>query len=222
MLRFVTVLYIVFFLMIVGGVDSLAKNLKIEKSYESVDAFVGSFGDSTVSEGELSFGDINGDGIEDAVLVIHYLGDEQWLNSRQLFFLKGVPNNQYSILASSKKSLTPGMGCCWLESIEVVEGSVEVQNWAKTHCGIEIATHVFRPYQNTFQIVQARIMFLSTCGNQDETYEREIDFTKGEIKHIKVKDANIKKWKTEIEKKVLILEDYDFMNFFGLPELSIE
>ena len=88
-------------------------------------------------------GDLNGDGAEDWVGVIHGQPADE-APTYQLFVLVRDAAGGYRIAEKTQKAEIPGMGCCWLEDLTIRRGSIFIQNNAKTASTMEAATHQFK------------------------------------------------------------------------------
>lgn len=190
------------------------------KEFKSLQEFIHSTGGSNVSEGESAHGDINGDGIKDAILIIYYPGNELFEDSyRQLFVFIRKKNNMLSLVSSSQKSLTKIGSCCWVETLDIRNGTIVIKTMGAFH-GSEIASHVFEPYQTTYRLKSNDYYYYQTCCDEqsDVSHEKIVDFIKGEIKHIKNEGKNRKEWKTTFKQTLFTMEDYDFSTAFGIPQ----
>ena len=121
-------------------------SIAAQADFSSIDAYLKS---TLKGEDRLSIqakGDLNGDGRVDWAGVIR----GQQVDSSptyQLHVLLRLRQGGYHVAVKSKEEEIPGMGCCWLENLEIRRSSIYIQNNAKTVSIMEAVTHQFKLYQ---------------------------------------------------------------------------
>lgn len=119
-----------------------------QRDFSSIDAFKKATlkGEDSVSQ-EAS-GDLNGDSLEDWAGVVHRQKQDASPTS-QLYVLIKTAQRGYRVAETSKEAEIPGMGCCWVENLEIRRSSIYIQNNAKTASTMEAATHQFKLYNGS-------------------------------------------------------------------------
>ena len=127
-----------------------------QDTFPGIDAFL----KATLKDGDRlsaeAKGDLNGDGTEDWVGVIHSQPVDA-TQTYQLFVVVRASDGAYRITVKTEKAEIPGMGCCWMEDLTIRRGSIYVQNNAKTASTMEAATHQFKLHRGDWRLVGARI-----------------------------------------------------------------
>jgi hypothetical protein len=181
--------------------------------FSSTDAFL----KATLESGdELSLearGDLNGDGLEDWAGVIH----RQKANpppTAQLYVLLRLRQGGYRVVEKSKEASVAGMGCCWVENLEISRSSVYIQSNAKTAVSMEAATHQFKLYQGEWRLIGVRVYLIDF--HTDVSTETDMNLLTGSVIEKRQKGEN--KPTTRRRRKqfaTYLLKDFDFYNGFG-------
>jgi len=187
-------------------------------NYDSAEDFLISIPHARSNDSSLAEGDLNGDSLKDLAIVVQS-EPKEFERYNQLHILTQDKSGKFTLAASSKKSPIAGMGCCWLDSVEIRNGSIYLQNNAKTSCEMEAATHQFKLYKNTWRLIGLKISNYQHCEDPQIMQVRDINILTGKIIDSEKQDDNPAKYehKVFIPKKIL-LKDYDFFNGFGAPE----
>lgn len=117
-----------------------------QKNFSTLDAFKESVGGGKDSITVEATGDLNGDNLEDWAGVVHR---EKRDASRtyQLYVLLRQTQGSYQVAQTSREEEISGMGCCWVEDLQISHGSIHIQNNAKTAATMEAARHQFKLYK---------------------------------------------------------------------------
>lgn len=160
-------------------------------------------------------GDLNGDGLADWAGVIHRARPD-FGSTDQLYVLLRVAPSGYRLAEKSTEAEIPGMGCCWLEDLSIRNGSIYVQNNAKTCCTMEAVTHQFKLYKGKWRLVGVRIYNTDTDPESQMTTETDMNLLTGWVIETKTKDGRKpipqrrrRRFSTHL------LKDFDFLNQFG-------
>lgn len=185
-----------------------------QKNFSSIDAFKTTLKNNERLSVEAK-GDLNGDGSEDWVGVIHdQPADES--PTYQLFVLLREPAGGYRIAEKTQKAEIPGMGCCWLEDLVIRNGSVYIQNNAKTAATMEAATHQFKFYKGDWRLVGLRIYLTDHTPGAEMTHDTETNVLTGLIIEKTQKGDNRPVSRRRNKKfPISLLRDFDFSNGFG-------
>jgi len=188
------------------------------EKYAGAEEFLLSIPHASVNDSSIAMGDLNGDNRSDLAIVVQ-TEPEAFKRYNQLHVLMQDESGQYTHVISSKKSLISGMGCCWLESIEIKNGSIYLQNNAKTSCEMEMATHQFKLYQNTWRLIGLKISNYHHCDEPQLLIVRDINILTGKIIDSKQVDDAPKVYEyKKFSPEEILLDDYDFFHGFGAPE----
>jgi hypothetical protein len=159
-------------------------------------------------------GDLNGDGLEDWAGVIQR-GEAGSSPTYQLYVLLQAGQSGYRVAERSKEAPIPGMGCCWMENLEIKRSSIYIQNNAKTATTMEAATHQFKLYNGEWRLVGVRIYDIDQ--STDVSTETDMNLLTGSV--IEKKQKGERKPTTRSRRKKFstsLLKDYDFNNGFGV------
>ncbi|HEY5884448.1 MAG TPA: hypothetical protein VIT88_07155 [Pyrinomonadaceae bacterium] len=186
-----------------------------QNNFRNVDAFL----KATLKNGEQlsssAKGDLNGDGTEDWVGVIHGRpADES--PTYQIFVLVRGSDGSYRLVAQTEKAEIPGMGCCWLEDLTIRRGSIYIENNAKTAATMEAATHQFKWYKGDWRLVGVKIYLTVHTPGAESTTDTDMNVLTGLVIE-KTQKGNNRPVSTRRTKKFLVayLRDFDFFNGFG-------
>jgi hypothetical protein len=137
--------------------------------YASVQAYFAATPHARVDESQVAKGDLNGDGREDIALVLATGATREDRRQQLVVFLQ-ESDGAFTLAVAPAPEPLVGMGCCWVEAIEIKNKSVFIQNNAKTACTMEAATHQFKLYKNVWHAVGVNIYYLQLCDEpQTET-----------------------------------------------------
>jgi hypothetical protein len=159
-------------------------------------------------------GDLNGDGLEDWAGVI-LRGETGSSPTYQLYVLLRSGQSGYRVAEKSKEAPVAGMGCCWVENLEIKRSSIYIQNNAKTASTMEAATHQFKFYNGEWRLVGVRIYDIDQ--STDTSTETDMNLLTGSV--IEKKQKGERKPATRRRSKKFptsFLKDYDFFNGFGV------
>lgn len=123
-----------------------------QAEFSSVDAFLKSTLKGEAQLDDSATGDLNGDGLEDWVGVIHRRPADA-SPTYQLYVLLRLPQGGFHLAEKSIEEEIPGMGCCWLESLEIRRGSIYIQNNAKDASVMEAVRHQFKLHKGEWRLV---------------------------------------------------------------------
>lgn len=185
-----------------------------QTDFASIDAFL----KATLKGGDqLSVqakGDLNGDGLEDWAGVIQR-GETGSAPTYQLYVLLRSGGSGFRVAEKSKEAPIPGMGCCWVENLEIKRSSIFIQNNAKTASTMEAATHQFKLQRGEWRLVGVRIY--SIDQSTDTSTETDMNLLTGAV--IEKKQKGERKPAASNRRKkfsTFFLKDYDFYNGFGI------
>jgi hypothetical protein len=185
-----------------------------QTEFASVDAFLKSTlkgaGDRLGAEAK---GDLNADRLEDWAGVINRQGPDSG-QTYQLYVLLRSREGGYRVAEKSKEAPVPGMGCCWVEDLEIKQSSIYIQNNAKTASTMEAATHQFKLYKGEWRLVGLRIYY--TDQSNDTSTETDMNLLTGAVVEKKQKGERKPVARRRSKKfPTSYLKDFDFNNGFG-------
>lgn len=208
-------------MLVLFSVTALAQT----RTNEIVFADPGEFVKSILKEGDAlgieARGDLNSDGLEDWVGIIERNkpepadGETFTSKTSQLYVLLRRSAGGYQVAEQSKEEPVRGMGCCWVENLEIKRSSLFIQNNAKTANTMEAATHQFKFYRNEWRLVGLRIFYLVI--SEDFSTETDMNLLTGAV-IVKKQKGEKKAVTTRRQKKFprSLLKDFDFFNGFGM------
>jgi hypothetical protein len=186
--------------------------------FDSVAAFIATIPDSLPDQSITARGDLTGDGLEDAAVVVAS-GNDPFERSQQLHILISGSSGHLVLAASSQQAPMAGMGCCWVEALDISKGSVYIQNNAKTACDIESATHQFKLYRGIWRLMGLKITDYRRCEEPQLYVSRDTNVLTGRTIHLRqTGERPPRTWATRVSPEVALLSDYDFFNGFGAQE----
>jgi hypothetical protein len=164
-------------------------------------------------------GDLNNDGLPDWVGVIRGENPDS-APTYQLFVLLRVAPGGYRIAENTEKAEIAGMGCCWLEDLQIRRGSIYVQNNAKDASSMEAATHQFKLNNGQWRLIGLRIFLTDYTPNAHFTRDTDMNLLTGLVVD-KVQKRGQKSAVTSRHKKfpTYLLKGFDFSNGFGAEDL---
>ena len=159
-------------------------------------------------------GDLNGDNLEDWCGVVHRHKPDA-SPTYQLYVLLRQPQGSYQLAQTSREEEIPGMGCCWVEDLQITRGSIYIQNNAKTAATMEAARHQFKLYQGQWRLVGIKIFY--TDHSADTSTDTDMNVLTGDVIEKKSKgDGKPRISKRKKRFGVFLLKDFDFLNTFGI------
>lgn len=186
-----------------------------QENFASIDAFVKSTLQGEAQLGESARGDLNGDGMQDWAGVVHRRPAD-FSRTYQLYVLLRLREGGFRLAEKSVEAEIPGMGCCWLENLEIRRASIYVQNNAKTASTMEAATHQFKLLKGEWRLIGLKIYYTDHTPKADSTIDTDMNLLTGLVIEKRQK-GNRKPVVTSRRKKfaTFLLKDYDFSNGFG-------
>ncbi|HEX8143438.1 MAG TPA: hypothetical protein VF553_12630 [Pyrinomonadaceae bacterium] len=192
---------------------SCAFNTAAQGEFPSVDAFLKA---TLKGEDRLSAearGELNGDGLEDWAGVIQRQKSESTATT-QLYVLLRTGQGGYRVAEKSKEEQIAGMGCCWVENLEINRSSIYIQNNAKTASTMEAATHQFKLYKGEWRLVGLRIYY--TDLSSDASTETDMNLLTGSVIEKRQQGENRPVTRNRRKRfSTYLLKDFDFSNGFG-------
>lgn len=180
--------------------------------------FFATISDFASDRTDIKKGDLTGDGRPDMVVLLGR-GKEFSDRTHQLVILVQEADGLYRLAASSVETVPAGMGCCWVEWLEIKNGSVFIQNNAKTACDIEAATHQFKLHRGKWRLIGLKIVYYKHCDDPQVTTIKDFNLLTGKAIYTNETDGKqTKAISTKNRASVHLLNDYDFYNGFGVPE----
>ena len=193
-------------------------SLATSAQFKSESDFLASIPASNANQSRVTKGDLTGDGRSDIAILVA-IGDDVSDRTQKLVVLVQENNGLYRIAASSAQTQSVGMGCCWVEWLEIKRGSIFIQNNAKTACNIEAATHQFKLHNGTWRLIGLKIIYYEHCAEPQVTTTQDFNLLTGKTIYTYEKEG--KKPTVRLTKgrpSFYSLTDYDFYNGFGSPK----
>ncbi len=162
-------------------------------------------------------GDLNGDGLEDWAGVLERKKSDS-SSTTQLYVLLRLPQGGYRVAEKSKEQKIAGMGCCWVEALEIRRSSIYIQNNAKTHITMEAAFHQFKLYQGEWRLIGVRDYYLDhDPGSEDASVETDMNLLTGSVIEKRQKGENKPTIRRRNKKFAsYFLKDFNFSTGFGI------
>lgn len=176
--------------------------------FASIDSFLKSTfrGEDGLNEG--ARGDLNGDGLADWAGVIHRRPTDD-SPTYQLYVLLRLRGGGFHLAEKSIEEEIPGMGCCWVERLEIRRGGLYVQNNAKTASVMEAVTHQFKLHKGEWRLVGIKSYY--TDHEASRTRDTKMNLLTGLVVEKKQKGDRKPVTKTRREKFAsYLLKDFDF------------
>ena len=200
-------------LLLAFAILSLPFTTAAHADFTSVDVFLKS---TLKGEDRLSLeakGDLNGDGLEDWSGVIERQKSDSSSTS-QLYLLLRLPQGGYRIAEKSREAPITGMGCCWVESLDINRSSIYVQSNVKMGSTMEATTYQFKLHQGEWRLIGLRIFKLDV--NSDASIETDMNLLTGSVIEKRQKGENKPITKRRRKKFTThLLKDFDFFDVFG-------
>ncbi len=189
-----------------------------QADYSSVNAFVKSVVKGTDRLSVKAKGDLNGDGLEDWAGVVRRQQPDT-SPTYQLYVLLRLPKGGYHLAEKSIEEEIPGMGCCWLESLEIRRASIFIQNNAKTVSVMEAVTHQFKLVKDEWRLVGIKSFYTDHTPDAPETLDTDMNLLTGSVIEKSQKGNKKPVTKSRIMKFApFLLKDFDFSIRFGNEE----
>jgi hypothetical protein len=190
-------------------------SIQAQTDFPSIDAFLKSTLKATDELSVQAKGDVNEDGLEDWAGVINRRPADSSA-TYQLFVFLQVRNGGYHLAEKSREEEIPGMGCCWVESLEISGASVYIQNNGKTGDTMEAATHQFKLYRGEWRLVGLKISYTDFRPKLTAENDTEMNLLTGLVVEKRQKGDN-KPVVTKRRRKFAkyLLKDFDFSGDFG-------
>ena len=160
-------------------------------------------------------GDLNADRLKDWVGVIHRRPADS-SPTYQLYVLLRQPQGGFLVAEKSIEEEIPGMGCCWLEGLEIRLGCIYLQNNAKDGASMEAATHRFKLHKGEWRLVGVKIYRTDHTPSAPETVDTEKNLLTGLV--IEKRKKGLKRPVTKSWRKTFgtyLLKDFDLSTGFG-------
>lgn len=161
-------------------------------------------------------GDLNGDGLEDWSGVIERRKSESSSTS-QLYVLLRLPQGGYRVAEKSKEEKIAGIGCCWVEHLEIKRSSIYIQNISKTAATMEATFHQFKLHQGEWRLIGVRTYYLEHNSGSEVSVGTDMNLLTGSVIEQRQKGENrpiIKKRNKKFA--ISFLKDFNFSNGFGI------
>ena len=109
------------------------------------------------------------------------------------------------------------MGCCWLEDLNIRNGSIFVQDNAKDRSTMEATTHQFKFYKGKWRLVGVKIYYDDRRPGSIMDTETDMNLLTGAVIKTKTKEGK-KPVTTRTRKRFSthLLKDFDFSGQFGI------
>jgi hypothetical protein len=184
-----------------------------QQNFSTLDAFKNSVGRGENRITVEATGDLNGDNLEDWAGVVHREKSNA-SPTYQLYILIRQPQGGYHVAQASREEEIPGMGCCWVEDLQISRGSIYIQNNAKTAATMEAAKHQFKYYKGQWRLVGIQIFY--TDHSDDTSTDTDMNVLTGDVIEKKSKgDGKPTIIKRKKRFGLYLLKDFDFSNAFG-------
>ena len=187
-----------------------------QENFPSVEAFLKATlkGEDGLSVG--ARGDLNGDGLKDWAGVIHRQKPDS-APTYQLYVLLRSRQGGYRVAEKSIEEEIPGMGCCWVEDLQIRRSSIYIQNNAKTVSTMEAATHQFKLHGGEWRLVGVRIYFTDHNPEAPGTADTDMNLLTGSVIEKKQRgDGRPTTTRRRQKFPARLLRDFDFSNGFGV------
>ena len=176
--------------------------------FASLDSFLKSTLRGEGSLNEVARGDLNGDGLADWAGVIQRRPPDA-SPTYQLYILLRLREGGFHLAEKSIEEEIPGMGCCWVESLEIRRGSLYIQNNAKTASVMEAVTHQFKLHKGEWRLVGIKSYY--TDHEASRTRDTEMNLLTGLVVEKRQKGDRKPVARSRRKKFVtFLLKDFDF------------
>ncbi len=190
-------------------------SINAQTDFPSVKAFSKSILKAEDQIGEAATGDLNGDGLKDWAGVVHRRPKDS-SPTYQLYVLLRRPQGGFHLAEKSIEEENPGMGCCWVEDLQIRSSSIYIQNNAKDVGTMEAVTHQFKLHKGEWRLVGLRIYHTDHSPGAPGTLDTEMNFLTGLVIEKRQKGARKPVTKSRRKKfATYLLKDFDFSGGFG-------
>ncbi|MBC8032458.1 MAG: hypothetical protein H7Z16_20410 [Pyrinomonadaceae bacterium] len=194
---------------------SFPLSIPAQGNFSSIDAFVKSTLKGEDRLTDAATGDLNGDGLADWAGVIHRRPADT-SPTYQLYVLLRLRQGGFHVAEKSMEEEIPGMGCCWMESLEIRRSSIYIQNNAKTASVMEAVTHQFKLHEGEWRLVKIKSYYTDHGPDTPATRDTDMNLRTGLV--IEKKQKGDRKPVTRTRRKkfaTYLLKDFDFSIRFG-------
>ena len=194
---------------------SFPLSIPAQGNFSSIDAFVKSTLKGEDRLTDAATGDLNGDGLADWAGVIHRRPADA-SPTYQLYVLLRLRQGGFHVAEKSMEEEIPGMGCCWMESLEIRRSSIYIQNNAKTASVMEAVTHQFKLHKGEWRLVKIKSYYTDHGPDTPATRDTDMNLLTGLV--IEKKQKGDRKPVTRTRRKKFathLLKDFDFSIRFG-------
>lgn len=181
-----------------------------QESFPSLDSFLKSTLKTEDGLNGAARGDLNGDALVDWVGVIHRRPRDA-SPTYQLYVLSRLREGGFQVAAKSIAEEIPGMGCCWVESLEIRRGSIYIQNNAKTATVMEAVTHQFKLHDGQWRLVGIKSYYTDHGPESPGTRDTRMNLLTGLVIEKKQKENGKPVTRSRRRKfPTHLLKDFDF------------
>jgi hypothetical protein len=186
--------------------------------FKSIDAFLKATLKGNAQLNEKALGDLNGDGLKDWAGVIHRR-EEDSSPTYQLYVLLRLRQGGYQVAEKSIEEEIPGMGCCWVESLEIRRASIYIQSNAKSASVMEAVTHQFKLYKDEWRLIGIKTYYTDFTSRATATIDTEMNLVAGTVTEKSQKGRRKPVTKSSRKKfDIFLLKNFDFSTRFGNEE----
>ncbi|HWN09521.1 MAG TPA: hypothetical protein VNO50_09690 [Pyrinomonadaceae bacterium] len=153
-------------------------SLSAQERFRSLDAFLKSTLKAEDGLNGAARGDLNSDGLLDWAGVIHRRPADA-SPTYQLYVLLRQRGGGFQVAEKSIEEEIPGMGCCWVEHLEIRRGSIYVQNNAKTATVMEAVTHQFKLHEGLWRLVGIKSYYTDHGPESPGTRDTQMNLLTG-------------------------------------------
>jgi hypothetical protein len=183
--------------------------------FKSIDAFLKGTLKGEARLSDKATGDLNGDGLRDWVGLIHRR-EEDSSPTYQLYVLLRLREGGYQVAEKSIEEEIPGMGCCWVESLEIRRASIYIQSNAKSASVMEAVTHQFKLHNGEWRLVGIKTYYTDFTPKATATIDTDMNLITGSVKEKSQKGNKKPVVKNRREKfDTFLLKDFNFSTRFG-------
>lgn len=193
-------------------------SLSAQEKFSNLNSFLKSNLSGKASLNGSARGDLNGDGLQDWVGVVHRRPEDE-SPTYQLYVLLRLRGGGFELAQKSIEEEIPGMGCCWVEDLTIRRGSIFVQNNAKTASVMEAVTHEFKLHKGEWRLVGIKSYYTDHTPRGESTLDTHMNLLTGAVSAISQKGSR-KAVRTSRRRKfaTYLLKDFDFSIRFGNEE----
>ena len=193
-------------------------SLSAQERFSSLNSFLKSTTGAAAKLNLSARGDLNGDGLPDWAGVIHRRPVDE-SPTYQLYVLLRLREGGFHVAAKSIEEEIPGMGCCWVEDLQIRRNSLFVQNNAKTAAVMEAVTHQFKLHDGQWRLVGIKSYYTDQGPESEGTKATTMNFLTGLV--IEKSQKGYRKPVTRSRRTKFsthLLKDFDFSIRFANDE----